>query len=88
MEICRIEFRVLKDGRDSIQTERYCMLSFDVPSGCGSLSITVSRTTEREAQIPAALFDSRGNNRVFRAPEGASGYYEDSYQIKENERNN
>ncbi len=85
MEICRIEFRVLKDGRDSIQTERYCMLSFDVPSGCGSLSITVSRTTERETQIPAALFDSRGNNRVFRAPEGASGYYEDSYQIKENE---
>lgn len=82
MEICRKKFRILKDGKDSIQTTRYCMLSFDVPDGCGSISLTVSRTTEREAQIPAALFDSTGKNRVFRAPEGASGYYEDTYIIR------
>ena len=82
MEICRKKFRILKDGKDSIQTTRYCMLSFDVPDDCGSISLTVSRTTEREAQIPAALFDSAGKNRVFRAPEGTSGYYEDTYIIR------
>ena len=81
MEICRIGFRILKNGRDSMQTEKYCMLSFTVPAGCGSLSVSVSRTTKAEAQIPAALFDSTGQMRIFRAPEGAAGYYDDRYSI-------
>lgn len=81
MEVCRIEFRILKDKKDHIQSKNYCMLAFDVPDGLGTISIKISRETHREAQIPVALFDSNGRMRVFKASEAASGYNEERYTI-------
>ncbi len=81
MEICRSKCRILYSGEDESQSKRYFMLSFSVPSSCGILKLSLSRFTEKEAQIPIALFDSDGKMRIFRAPEGAKGFYTDSYVI-------
>lgn len=81
MEICRKKCRILYSGENESQSLRYFMLSFSMPSLCGTLKLSLSRFTEKEAQIPVALFDCDGKMRIFRAPEGAKGLYTDSYMI-------
>ena len=81
MEICRRKCRLLYSGEDDFQSRRYFMFSFTVPSSCDILSLSISRFTHSDAQIPVALFDSDGDMRIFRASEGAKGYYTDNYKI-------
>lgn len=80
-EIFKDSITILKGKVDDRQSMQYGMVGFDVPSGVTSLRISICRTSEKEAQLPVALFDNLGNARIFKASEGFSGEGSEEYVI-------
>ena len=58
---------------DETQSARYARLAFDVPEGCGKLTVSMDVNTELSAQIPMILFDSEQHVRLMRAANPAKG---------------
>ena len=66
---------------DETQSARYARLAFNVPEGCGMLSVSMDVNTEQSAQIPMILFDSKHHIRLMRAANATKGEANTVYTI-------
>lgn len=63
------------------QSARYYRYAFEVPQGCGELTVAMDIFSVKSAQIPMILFDSQGDVRLMRAANATIGNAHTQYTI-------
>lgn len=75
------QLKLLNLASDENQSRRYYRFAFDLPQGCGRLTLSMDMDTQKSAQVPMILFDSKGQVRLMRAANATIGKAHTQYSI-------